>query len=124
MASLDERGLASTDLALGKGHFEVLADLFEQLALQITDTPTQGSDLVDASVTVEVAHELQDSLQEAGAFAILAGAGKTTQLLIGGGKHLETLESGHRQSQVTLGAIESLNIGGHGSDVLLGLDGA
>ena len=74
VASLDERGLAGADLALGKCDLEILADLLEQLALQVTDATAESGDLVDAPVAVEVTHELEDGLQEAGTLAVLAGA--------------------------------------------------
>lgn len=123
-AGLHQHAPTGRDLALGKGNLKVLAHLLEQLALEVVDVAAQHSNLLNAAVAVEVAHELQHGLEEAGALAVLAGAGEAAQLLVGRRQHLQALEGRHAVRQVALGAVEALDVGRHGGDVALRLQGA
>ena len=69
-------------------------------------------------------HELQNSLQHTRTLLILSRLGQALQLIVSRGEHLQPLERRHRQCQIPLRAIQSLDVCSHVGDCLLGLNGS
>ena len=116
---LSQHDLLLRNVAFCKCKLEVLAHLLEQLALHVCYVATQSSNLVYRPVTLEMRHQLYDSLQQLCAFAVLPRLAEAPQLLVRRCQHLQALQSRHRQRQVALRAIQTLYIRCHVGDGLL-----
>ncbi|KAI6769877.1 hypothetical protein HG530_004506 [Fusarium avenaceum] len=121
-ARFDERPPARANFPFREGHLKVLANLFQEFALQLSHPSAQRRDLFNAAITVEVFHELKNSLQKTRALPVLARLGQAPELLIRRRQHLQALKSRHAQREVALGPIESLYVGRHRRDILFGFN--
>lgn len=124
MASVGQHSPVGLDIVLDKAKFKVFTDLLEQFTLQVGDILTQGGDLIYAAISLEVGHELNDGLEQLGAIAVLASGDEETQLVVGSGQHLQTLQGGHGHGEIAFCSIEALDIEGHVGNGKFGLLGA
>lgn len=116
---LRQRSLPLRNLSLRKYDLKVLAHLLEQLALQVRHITAQRRNLVDGAIALEVRHELNNRLQQLRTLAVLATLAQTAQLLVRRRQHLQTLQRRHREREVLLRAVQTLDVGRHLGDGLL-----